>query len=92
MLKAGGRCRQYTGVLSFLAPCAQHLFLGQRTLTDVYIDVFAELPKLLQILGVADLEALEKEGCLEPRAIELGHVHATLQVGSLDLESLGLHS
>ena len=91
MLQPRGRRGQGLGVLGLLAAGLQHLVLGHGALGRVHVDVLAEVPELLQVLLVADLEALEEEWRLQPRAIELRHVHAALEVGGLDLESFEEH-
>ena len=88
---AGGRGGQGLGV--FLRPAARlhHLFLRHGALGCVHIDVLAEIPQQPQLLVVPDLETLEEKRCFQPRAIELRHIHAALEVGGFDLEPFEKH-
>jgi len=61
---------------------------------DIDVHVLAEFPDLLDLLVVTEFEALKQERCLQPRTIQLGNVHAWLEVvdDNLDLLNTGGHA
>ena len=91
MFQAGGRRGQRLGVLLRPASGLHHPILRHRTQGRVHVDVLAEIPQQAEFLVVADLEAPEEKRCLQPRAIELRHVHAALEIGSVDLQAFEEH-
>ncbi len=91
MLQPVLRRLQRTRVAGLASPCRQHRILRHGTAGGIDIDVLAIVPQLMEIIVVADFEALEQERSLQPWAIELCHVHAALEVGGCDLQSFEEH-
>ncbi len=56
--------------------------IGSLVGIDVY--VLAVLLELIHLFRRAQLKALKQERCLQPRPIELGDVHAELQITNID--------
>ncbi len=67
-------------LIATLDPRCFDLGYVERALLDVDRDVAAGISQLIENLIVPDLESLEEERGVEPRAIELGDIHAVLQV------------
>jgi hypothetical protein len=49
----------------------------------VYMDVLAVMAQFLDLILIADEEALEQERGLGPRAIQARHIHADFKIGGI---------